>query len=121
MRLDWIGNVMGVTENATHQAGVDEEAAEFGDILQADFADTYWNLTLKDIVWMKYLVEECNGKKDLTVIKLDDDVVFDVTKLKNIILLHFERLQDNYYCLVWDYNRIKRNKKSKWYVFEKFL
>ena len=50
------------------------------DILQWDFVDTYHNLTMKSIMTLKWASSSCPTTK--FVVKMDDDVFFNVANLK---------------------------------------
>ena len=41
------------------QSKINEEAEKFGDIVQADFLDSYYNNTLKTMSGLKWAVENC--------------------------------------------------------------
>ena len=53
------------------QADVEEEAREFGDLLQDRFVDTYNNLTIKTLHILRYFLFEETGCQYL--MKTDDD------------------------------------------------
>jgi len=63
------------------QHAIDEEAAEFGDILQEDFKDAYHNLTLKTIGGLKWSSIFCPQAE--FVMKTDDDIFVNVPLLLN--------------------------------------
>ena len=51
--------LVGTSPSKEHQSKLDEEDAEFGDIVQSDFLDTYKNLTLKTMSGIKWAFEHC--------------------------------------------------------------
>lgn len=73
--------VVGVTpENPTVQDSLDEEYVTHGDIVQADFVDTYYNNTIKTMLGYRWVTEYCpNAEFALFV---DDDYY---VSLKNLL------------------------------------
>lgn len=57
-----------------------EEAAEYQDIVQGDFVDSFRNLTVKDIMFLRYMITNCGQTK--YIFKGDDDVFVNI---RNII------------------------------------
>ncbi|XP_060582379.1 beta-1,3-galactosyltransferase 1-like [Ruditapes philippinarum] len=68
--------LLGTANEQELQSEIDKEFKQYGDILQGDFLDTYANLTLKGIMGLKWLSENCKNAKIL--IKADDDIVINV-------------------------------------------
>ena len=58
---------------------IDEESNSYSDIVQADFSDTYLNLTLKSLVGLKWGAEFCSGAEYF--MKTDDDMFINVPRL----------------------------------------
>ena len=61
------------------QSLIDAEAQQFGDIVQADFVDTYRNLTLKHLLGHRWMLSHCSSAN--FVVKADDDAFVDVFQL----------------------------------------
>ncbi len=60
-----------------------KESDEYGDILQAEFADTYTNLTLKSLFALKYLLaDDLASRRGVRfVMKVDDDCFVNLRAL----------------------------------------
>lgn len=75
--------------NAELQNRIDDEAANYKDIVQADFLDTYFNNTIKTMMAIKWAVKHCSRSKFYMFI--DDDFYVST---KNV--LRFIRNPVNY-------------------------
>lgn len=71
------------TEKYIKQSQITDENRKFGDILQGNFLEAYRNLTYKHTMGLKWASTSCFRAK--FIIKMDDDVVFDVFHLKNYL------------------------------------
>lgn len=70
---------VGLPDDLSTQAELDFEHAHHRDVVQANFVDTYQNLSLKAVSVFRWLVERCPPPH--LIIKMDDDVLLDVHKL----------------------------------------
>lgn len=70
------GFIVGLTTNRTIQMQIEEESRKYGDILQIDMIDNYYNLTLKVVGLINWLNNYCSTAKFL--LKVDDDVYVNV-------------------------------------------
>uniref|UniRef100_A0A914YKC2 Hexosyltransferase n=1 Tax=Panagrolaimus superbus TaxID=310955 RepID=A0A914YKC2_9BILA len=109
--------VIGKPSSSQMQTLIVQEAQTYGDILQGDFDDNYYNLTLKAVVWMKYIAENC-GEKNQIIVKTDDDVMIDLKRLKETLLQYTEQLQNKYFCWSHKYMPIERRSDARWYMPE---
>jgi len=66
--------------SSKYEEQVELESKLNQDILQFDFIDSYYNLTLKQLSWMYWCIKNC--KSTPYVIKIDDDVLLNVQKLE---------------------------------------
>lgn len=60
-----------------------DESEEFDDILQADFIDHYFNLTLKTVFTLKFFMNESNFEENppFHVMKIDNDAYLNLPQL----------------------------------------
>lgn len=111
--------VFGVPVNYTEEERdiVTKESGKYGDILQGDFIDGYYNLTVKGILALNFITTYCSGVD--YVIKTDDDTFFDVYKIFQILEAnkHYDNLV---ICAVWSRMGILRDQKDcyKWCIPE---
>ena len=54
---------LSVSDNDKREALLKEEAREWGDILQGDFQDSFRNLTLKEIMFLRWIPHFCPHTK----------------------------------------------------------
>ncbi|RUS84621.1 hypothetical protein EGW08_007648 [Elysia chlorotica] len=83
------------------------------DIIQANFVDSYHNLTLKAVAVLRWLVEKCPPPH--LIVKIDDDVVLDVHRLFE----EFSPMPPYYndlviHCHYWEAATV--NREGKWRV-----
>lgn len=112
-----VGNVvffaLGTTSNSTLAEEILLESQTFHDIIQGDFIDSYRNLTLKAIMWMRWITEFCPQVK--FVLKPDDDMLINVFSLRRY-LQKFICASNTILCNLWVHPGVFRNKQSKWHV-----
>ncbi|KAG8448534.1 hypothetical protein GDO86_015576 [Hymenochirus boettgeri] len=75
--------VLGVPKSENEQTALLQEANIYGDIIQADFTDSYRNLTLKTLVGLSFVSQRCQGAKFL--MKTDDDVFVNTLALSRFL------------------------------------
>lgn len=85
----------------------------YGDLIQANFVDSYNNLTLKTISILEWTLTYCSTAEFL--LKTDDDMFINVPRLLEFIQLHRNKKSLIYGRLAKKWKPI-RNKKSKYYV-----
>lgn len=71
--------VLGNAKSQFHTSLIKNENAIYGDILQANFTDTYHNLTVKMLVALKWISSHCKGAS--YVLKIDEDVFVNIPHL----------------------------------------
>ena len=65
------------------QAKIVAESEEYGDIIQADFIDSYHNLSFKGLSQLQWLKNFCNNTRYL--VKTDDDLYLDIFQLRKVL------------------------------------
>ncbi|XP_075132176.1 beta-1,3-galactosyltransferase 2-like [Leptodactylus fuscus] len=94
---------------------LEEESEAFGDIIQQDFMDTYYNLTLKTLMGMEWVAKFCSSAS--YVMKADVDIFLNVDYLVHELLHPDLPVRNNYFTGdIIRYAIPKRNKASKWYM-----
>ncbi|ETN77558.1 hypothetical protein NECAME_10967 [Necator americanus] len=87
------------------------EHRQYGDILQADFLDTYRNLTLKTYAHSRYISQNCMNVR--AVVKVDDDIAWNVRLLFDY-LSEIDPERNALYCRSVKKPHVDRKKSSKW-------
>nr|XP_019544960.2 uncharacterized protein LOC109415532 isoform X1 [Aedes albopictus] len=67
------------------QARIVNESEVYGDIIQESFVDSYNNLTLKTIMMLKWVTNNCDGRVKY-IMKCDDDTFVNVPNLLQVLL-----------------------------------
>ncbi|XP_075199225.1 beta-1,3-galactosyltransferase 2-like [Anomaloglossus baeobatrachus] len=99
------------------QDSLEEENAIYGDIVQQDFIDTYYNLTLKTLMGMEWVTKFCPSAS--YVIKIDIDMFLNVNTLVHELLKPNVPVRENYFTgtIITNTGPL-REKDFKWYVPE---
>ncbi|KAM4749177.1 beta-1,3-galactosyltransferase 1-like [Rhinophrynus dorsalis] len=94
---------------------LDEENDLYCDIVQQDFMDTYYNLTLKTLMGMEWVMTFCPDAS--YVMKIDNDMFLNVDFLIHHVLLPDVPVRKNYFIgqIAYNFEPI-RDKDDKWYV-----
>lgn len=94
---------------------IDAEAKHHGDIIQADFLDTYYNNTIKTMMGLRWAYEHYN-KSDYYIF-LDDDYYVSIKNVLRFIGRGHQTHQQRDLFAGFVYNTSPlRQKFSKWYV-----
>uniref|UniRef100_A0A8C2HXZ9 Hexosyltransferase n=1 Tax=Cyprinus carpio TaxID=7962 RepID=A0A8C2HXZ9_CYPCA len=108
--------LVGLTGGAEAQQQLEEESRQHRDLVQSNFVDSYFNLTIKTMVIMDWLATRC--PQAAYAMKVDSDMYINVENLMSL-LLSPNTPRQNYITghLMWD-RPVIRDKNSKWYVAE---
>uniref|UniRef100_A0A8C1SFZ2 Hexosyltransferase n=1 Tax=Cyprinus carpio TaxID=7962 RepID=A0A8C1SFZ2_CYPCA len=108
--------LVGLTGGAEAQQQLEEESRQHRDLVQSNFVDSYFNLTIKTMVIMDWLATRC--PQAAYAMKVDSDMYINVETLMSLLLSPSTPRQ-NYITghLMWD-RPVIRDKNSKWYVAE---
>ncbi|XP_063786255.1 beta-1,3-galactosyltransferase 2-like [Pseudophryne corroboree] len=97
------------------QSMLEEESVAFGDIVQQDFLDTYYNLTLKSVMGMEWVAKFCPTAS--YVVKIDNDMFLNVDYLVHQLLHPELPVRTNYFTgYIVSNTGPLRGKAYKWYV-----
>ncbi|KAM9461058.1 UDP-GlcNAc:betaGal beta-1,3-N-acetylglucosaminyltransferase 7 [Clarias gariepinus] len=108
-----LGTSSNEVEKANHQKLLEYEDYIYGDILQWDFMDTFFNLTLKETHFLKWFSTYCRDVR--YIFKGDDDVFVSVTN----ILEYLESSNDTKDLFAGDVlfkAKPIRRKQNKYYI-----
>lgn len=108
-----IAFMLGSVSDKNINANIDKEQYLYGDIIRGKFIDTYDNLTLKTISMLEWVDNYC--PKAAFVLKTDDDMFINVSRLLAFIAKHRSEQKTIYGRLAKKWKPI-RNKKSKYYI-----
>ncbi|XP_012695089.1 beta-1,3-galactosyltransferase 2 [Clupea harengus] len=114
VRLFLLGTSSSRSE-AYPQSAIEDESHQFHDIIQQDYLDTYYNLTIKTLMGMNWVATHCSRAS--YVMKTDSDMFVNIEYLIQKLLKPDQPPKRNYFTgyLMRGYAP-NRNKDSKWYM-----
>lgn len=108
-----LGKSSNAEESANHQKLLEYEDYIYGDILQWDFMDSFFNLTLKEIHFLKWFSIYCGGTR--YIFKGDDDVFVSVPNILEYLEVSKD-LKDLFVGDVLFKAKPIRKKQNKYYI-----
>nr|XP_043884826.1 lactosylceramide 1,3-N-acetyl-beta-D-glucosaminyltransferase-like [Solea senegalensis] len=96
------------------QEKLQHENQEHHDLIQSNFRDSYFNLTIKTMVMLEWLVANC--KSTSYIIKIDSDTLLHVPNLVKLLLDPSTAKQNYMSGLIWWHSPVLRNPFAKFYV-----
>ncbi|KAG1939826.1 beta-1,3-galactosyltransferase 2-like [Pimephales promelas] len=115
MTLFLVG-LTGGSDSEKAQQQLEEESRQHRDLLQSNFVDSYYNLTIKTMVIMDWLATRCPQAS--FSMKVDSDMYLNLENLVTLLLAPNTPRQ-NYITGMVMWNRpVIRDTNSKWYVSE---
>lgn len=115
-----VGFILGQTNQHDIQSKLAREQAKNNDLIQANFLDSYRNLSYKSLTAWKWISFHCSNAKYL--IKVDDDVILNTFVLMSFLKDSQTLLKKNshflssFMCKYWVNAYPNRNEKSKFFV-----
>ena len=107
-----IAFMLGKPEKTHHQMAIKLENEQYNDIVQGTFIDTYYNLTHKAILGLRWITENCGNAK--YILKVDDDVVINTPRLIQLFSSKYKHVKRTIFCKVRRKGKIGR--VGKWKV-----
>nr|CAB3224812.1 beta-1,3-galactosyltransferase 1-like [Phallusia mammillata] len=103
------------SDDKKKQALLERERNEYHDIIQGDFHDSFRNLTIKDIMFMRWMTTYCSQTK--FIFKGDDDVFVNIDNIVDYLLsLSKDQAKDLFAGSVLYPSPRITDPKSKYYV-----
>ncbi|XP_052445849.1 beta-1,3-galactosyltransferase 2 isoform X1 [Carassius gibelio] len=106
--------LVGLTGGAVAQHQLEEESRQHRDLLQSNFVDSYFNLTIKTMVIMDWLATHC--PQAAYAMKVDSDMYINLENLMSLLLSPNTPRQNYITGHLMRNEVVVRNKNSKWYV-----
>ncbi|XP_053388332.1 beta-1,3-galactosyltransferase 5-like [Mercenaria mercenaria] len=107
--------VFGTVDNDILQKAIATENRIYGDILQGQFIDNYYNLSFNTMLGLKWIINRCENIQ--TVMKVDDDIAIDTFRFLNSTVLSLVNKSGQVLCR-YGRRQILRNTTSKWYIID---
>ncbi|XP_040583381.1 beta-1,3-galactosyltransferase 5 [Lepeophtheirus salmonis] len=89
--------LVGKKEGSVDYSSLKNESKKYGDIIQGNFVDSYFNLTLKTIATHKFVIETEWVNRPKMIITLDDDVFVNAPLLLKTVDDLNQRCEGPYY------------------------
>lgn len=104
--------VFGMSTNVNESSVLKHEHILWGDVVFADFVDSYRNLTLKSLTSLHWASTRCSGAK--FVVKVDEDTFVNIPYLMEFLLYHEESVK--YGIIGYAINNPVSVRSGKWRV-----
>ncbi|XP_005104105.1 acetylgalactosaminyl-O-glycosyl-glycoprotein beta-1,3-N-acetylglucosaminyltransferase-like [Aplysia californica] len=82
--------------NAVKEVTLRNENRHYGDFVQMDFNEDFRNLSLKAVMWLRWLNEHCQNPS--VVLKIDDDVILDLRRILPLSVSYFAKFKRSIFC-----------------------
>ncbi|CAN7999304.1 unnamed protein product [Ixodes hexagonus] len=109
-----VRRVFMVGVKADKETALDAENAAHGDLVQADFIDSYWNVTIKTMLAFRWVLEHCSGVQ--WVFFVDDDFYVSTKNLIRFVQVSVNPTDRHLVGLVYEDTGPIRDHRNKWYV-----
>nr|XP_043883411.1 beta-1,3-galactosyltransferase 1-like [Solea senegalensis] len=96
------------------QEKLQQENQEHHDLIQSNFRDSYYNLTIKSLVMLEWLVANC--KNSAYFIKIDSDTLLHVPNLVKLLLDPSTAKQNYMSGLVWWHSPVIRDSNNRFFL-----
>ncbi|KAL4660788.1 beta-1,3-galactosyltransferase 2-like [Arapaima gigas] len=115
LRIFFVGLPTG-ENHLSIQEDLERESEKHEDIVQMDFMDNYYNLTIKTMMIMNWLASSCQEAS--YAMKIDSDIFLNVDYLVNKLLVPNSTRKNYITGSVIKDGHPRRDKHSKWYMPE---
>ncbi|XP_064456226.1 beta-1,3-galactosyltransferase 5-like [Ornithodoros turicata] len=107
-----LGFMVGVASNRSHQANLLEESRSHRDIVQVNYTEDYYKITVSSVSILRWVTQNCPRYEYL--VKMDDDSFLMMASLYDYLSV----LKPHRSILgrVVKNSGVNRNRKSKWYT-----
>ncbi|KAK6167996.1 hypothetical protein SNE40_021908 [Patella caerulea] len=109
--------LIGRVKTVEKTVNIMKEHLAYGDIIQGNFIDAYHNLTYKAVMGLHWVSHYCSKVK--YVVKVDDDVAFDMWKFLEVFHAHNLHASKSIFCRTTLKGIVPR--KGKWAVSKDLL
>ena len=110
--------VLGQTANTTLRQQLDLEFRLHEDLLQEDFIDSYFNMTVKAVISLKWISSRCRYSR--FVLKTDDDAFVNMFSLLEILsskqLFNEHGSERTLMCNWWTDHEVEVAREGKWNI-----
>lgn len=110
----FIVGLPGGSDAKHQQEKLQQENQQYHDLIQSNFQDSYYNLTIKTMVMLEWLAAHCT--KASFVLKIDSDVILNVPNLVKLLVDPSTAKQNYMTGLVWWHSPVLRNQFMKFYM-----
>lgn len=109
-----MGFVLGTSPDPVLEYKLRDEASRHGDLVQSDFVDSYYNLSLSTVTGLRWAQENC--KRYGYLVKADDDAFVNLAALREYLAAGSRRRRRAIIGYLMKGFRPNRNRASKWFT-----